>query len=77
MGKSADFMRNFGGKLRQGSISKKQPISLGFLMANLAKIDEFGVDMTSISERFFFNRDNHYFALSTTVHSTNERMLKL
>ena len=59
MGKSADFTRNFGGKLRQGTISKKQPISLGFLMANFAKIDEFGVDMTSVSERFFFNRDNH------------------
>ena len=53
MGKSADFTRNFGGKLRQGTISKKQPISLRFLMANFAKIDEFGVDMTSVSERFF------------------------
>ena len=29
-GKSADFKGNFGGKLRQGTISKKQPISLGF-----------------------------------------------
>ena len=28
--KSADFTGNFGGKLRQETISKKQPISLGF-----------------------------------------------
>ena len=28
--KSADFMGNFGGKLRQETISKKQPISLDF-----------------------------------------------
>ena len=30
LGKSADFTGNFGGKLRQETISKKQPISLGF-----------------------------------------------
>ena len=42
-----------GGKRRQGTISKKQPISLGFFMANFAKIDQFGVDMTSVGERFF------------------------
>ena len=28
--KSADFMGNFGGKLRQETISKKQPISMDF-----------------------------------------------
>ena len=44
--KSADFMGNLGGKLRQETISKKQPISLDFL-ANFAKIDQFCVDMTS------------------------------
>ena len=41
-------MGNFGGKLRQETISKKQPISLNFWGANLAKIDQFCVDMTSI-----------------------------
>ena len=30
LGKSADFTGNFGGKLRQETISKKQPISLDF-----------------------------------------------
>ena len=30
LGKSADFCGNFGAKLRQETISKKQPISLGF-----------------------------------------------
>ena len=30
LGKSADFTGNFGGKLRQQTISKRQPISLGF-----------------------------------------------
>ena len=30
LGESADFTENFGGKLRQETISKKQPISLGF-----------------------------------------------
>ena len=37
--KSADFTGNFGGKLRQETISKKQPISLNFVLANFAKID--------------------------------------
>ena len=37
-----------GGKLRQETISKKQPISLDFLGANLDKIDQFCVDMTSV-----------------------------
>ena len=37
--KSADFMGDFGGKLRQETISKKQPISLDFVLANFAKID--------------------------------------
>ena len=46
--KSADFTGNFGGKLCQETISKKQPISLDFLGANLAKIDQFCVDMTSV-----------------------------
>ena len=46
-------MGNFGGKLRQGKISKKRPISLGIFMANFAKIDHFGADMTSVGERFF------------------------
>ena len=45
---SAGFTGNFGGKLRQETISKKQPISLDFLGANLAKIDQFCVDMTSV-----------------------------
>ena len=30
LGKSADFTENFGGRLRQEKISKKQPISPGF-----------------------------------------------
>ena len=51
--KSADFTGNFGGKLRQETISKKQPISLGFSLANFAKIDQFCVDVTSVGERFF------------------------
>ena len=58
LGKSADFTGNFGGKLRQETISKKQPISLGSFLANFAKIDQFCVDMTSVGERFF-SRDNH------------------
>ena len=37
--KSADFTGNFGGKLRKETISKKQPISLNFVLANFAKID--------------------------------------
>ena len=41
-------MGNFGGKLRQGTISKKQPISLQFFLANFAKTDQFCVDMTSV-----------------------------
>ena len=41
-------MGNFGGKLRQKTISKKHPILLDFFGANLAKIDQFCVDMTSI-----------------------------
>ena len=57
--KSADVTGNFGGKLRQETISKKSPISLGFFLANFAKIDQFCVDMTSVGERFFFNTDNH------------------
>ena len=53
LGTSADFTGNFGGKLLQETISKKQPISLGFFSANFAKIDQFCVDMTSVGERFF------------------------
>ena len=37
-----------GGKLRQETISKKQPISLDFFLANFAKIDQFCVDMSSV-----------------------------
>ena len=37
--KLADFTGNFGGKLRQETISKKQPISLDFVLANFTKID--------------------------------------
>ena len=37
--KSADFMGDFGGKLRQKTVGKKQPISLDFVLANSAKID--------------------------------------
>ena len=37
-----------GGKLRQETISKKQPISLDFFGAKLAKIDQFCVDMTRV-----------------------------
>ena len=48
----------FGGKVRQETISKKQPISLDFWGANLAKIDQFCIDMTSVVN-VFFNRDNH------------------
>ena len=50
--KSVDFMGNFGGKLRQETISKKQPISLDFLGANFAKIDQFCIDMTSVVNVF-------------------------
>ena len=46
--KSADYMGNFWGKLRQETISEKQPISLDFFLANFAKIDQFCVDMTSV-----------------------------
>ena len=50
--KSADFRAyftaNFGGKLRQETIGKKQPISLDFFLANFAKIDQFCVDITSV-----------------------------
>ena len=42
------FTGNFKGKLRQETISKKQLISLGFFLANFAKIDQFCVDMTSV-----------------------------
>ena len=34
-------------------IIKKQPISLGFFLANFAKIDQFCVDITSVGKRFF------------------------
>ena len=51
--KSADFTGNFGGKVRQGTISKKQPISLDFFSVTFAKIDQFCVDMTSVGESFF------------------------
>ena len=44
---SAGFTGNFGGKLRQETISKKQPVSLDFL-GNFAKIDQFCIDMTSV-----------------------------
>ena len=44
---SAGFTGNFGGKLRQETISKKQPILLDFL-GNFAKIDQFCGDMTSV-----------------------------
>ena len=37
-----------GGKLRQETISKKQPISLDFFGGKLAKINQFCVDMTSV-----------------------------
>ena len=37
--KSADFTGNFGGKLHKETISKKQPISLNFVLENFAKID--------------------------------------
>ena len=49
--KSADFTGKFGGrggKLRQETISKKQPISLDFFLPNFAKIDQFCVDMTTV-----------------------------
>ena len=46
--KSANFSGSFGGKLRQDTISKKQLISLDFFLANVAKIDQFCVDMTSV-----------------------------
>ena len=73
--KSDNFTGNFGRKVRQETISKKTAGFAEFLLANFAKIDQFCVDMTSVGKRFFY-RDN-YFALSTTVHSRNERMLKL
>ena len=60
--KSADFTGNFGGKLRQETISKRQPISLDFWGANFAKIDSifasigpalFNVFLTGIIICFF------------------------
>ena len=41
-------MGNLGGKLRQETISKKQPISLDFFWGNFAKIDQFCANMTSV-----------------------------
>ena len=41
-------MGNFGGKLRQETISKKQPISLDFFWQISLKIDQFCVYMTSV-----------------------------
>ena len=58
LGKSADFTGNFGGKLRQGTISKKQPISLGFLWQISLK----SINLASIWPvlvNLFFNRNNH------------------
>ena len=37
-----------GGNFTKKTISKKQPISLDFLWAKLAKINQFCVDMTSV-----------------------------
>ena len=45
-------MGNFGGKLHQETISKKQPISLDFFWANFVKITQFCVDMTSVVNVF-------------------------
>ena len=55
--KSADFTGNFGGKLRQETISKKTADFAGSFLADFAKIDQFSVDMTSVGERFV-NRNN-------------------
>ena len=53
----------FHRKFWAGNFAKKQSVKnsrfhWGFL-ANFAKIDQFCVDMTSVGEWFFFNRDNH------------------
>ena len=56
--KSADFTGNFGGKLRQETISKKQPISLDFFWQISLK----SINIASIWPALFnvfFNRDNH------------------
>ena len=50
-------MGNFGGKLRQETISKKTADFAGSYLADFAKIDQFSVDMTSVGERFV-NRNN-------------------
>ena len=56
--KSADFTRNFGGKLRQETISKKQPISLGFFWQILLKSINFASIWPALVN-VFFNMDNH------------------
>ena len=56
--KSADFTGNFWGKLRQETISKKQPISLDFFWQISLKSINFA-SIWPVLFNVFFNRDNH------------------
>ena len=56
--KSADFTGNFGGKLRQETISKKQPISLDFFWQISLKSINFASIWPALVN-VFFNTDNH------------------
>ena len=56
--KVADFAGNFGGKLRQETISKKQPISLVFFWQISLKSINFASIWPALVN-VFFNKDNH------------------
>ena len=57
--KTADLTGNFGGKLRQETIGKKQPISLdSFLQISLKSINL--APKWPALFNVFFNRDNHF-----------------
>ena len=56
--KTADFTGNFGAKLRQETISKKQPISLGFFGQISLKSINFVLIWPALVN-VFFNRDNN------------------
>ena len=57
--KSADFTGNFGEKLRQETISKKQPISLDFWGEISLKSVNFSSSWPASFNVFFLNRDSH------------------
>ena len=58
LGKSANFTRKFGGKLRWETISKKQPILLDFFWQILLKSINFALIWPALVN-VSFNRDNH------------------